>query len=178
MVINLQILIVDDEPKMGKILARVLAREGHQVTAFTEPHEALMALERQGGDLLLTDLKMPGMDGLELMQEARRRVPELDVIMMTAYATAETAVKAMKEGAFDYLIKPFPNEELVMLVARVAETRGLREENRLLKQTLTSRFHPSNIVAVSPAMREVLKRVEKAPMFLASIPPTRHNVAH
>ena len=157
----LQIIIVDDEPKMGKILARILSREGHQVEAFTRPDEALEALTREPADLLLTDLKMPAMDGLTLMARARQLVPGLDVIMMTAYATAETAVKAMKEGAFDYLIKPFPNEELIMIVARVAETRGLREENRILKQTLTTRFHPANIIAVSPPMREVLKRVEK-----------------
>ena len=161
MVNPLQIIIIDDEPKMGKILTRVLAREGHEVLAFVHPAEALEALAQQPADLVLTDLKMPDMDGLELMRRARQLVPGLDVIMMTAYASAETAVKAMKEGAFDYLIKPFPNEELIMIVARVAETRGLREENRVLKQTLTGRFKPENIVAVSPPMREVLKRVEK-----------------
>lgn len=165
----LMIMILDDEPKMGKILSRVLAREGHQVSAFCAPEEALEALARQPADLLLTDLKMPAMDGLEVMQRARRLVPDLDVVMMTAYATAETAVKAMKEGAFDYLIKPFPNEELVMIVARVAETRGLREENRLLKQSLISRVQSENIVAVSPVMREVMKRVEKVAVSDVSV---------
>ena len=167
---GLTILIVDDEPKMGKILSRVLAREGHAVEAFERPEAALAALEGgAGADLILTDLKMPGMDGLELMREAKRRAPEVDVIMMTAYATAETAVRAMKEGAFDYLIKPFPNEELIMIVARVAETRGLKEENKVLKAALGSRFQPENIVAVSPAMREVLKRVEKVAASEASV---------
>ena len=157
----LQILILDDEPKMGKILSRVLTREGHHAVAFERPQDALEALAREPADLLLTDLKMPAMDGLEVLRQARRLAPGLDVIMMTAYASAETAVQAMKEGAFDYLIKPFPNEELIMIVARVAEHRGLREENRLLRQTLTGRFQPENIVAVSQPMREVLKRVEK-----------------
>jgi DNA-binding NtrC family response regulator len=154
-------MILDDEPKMGKILARVLEREGHRAEPFTEPAAALAALAREPSDLLLTDLKMPGMDGLEAMRRAREAVAGIDVIMMTAYATAETAVRAMKEGAFDYLIKPFPNEELIMVVARVAERRHLREENRALKESLVPRFDPRNIVAVSPAMRDVLKRVEK-----------------
>ncbi|MCL5269320.1 MAG: sigma-54 dependent transcriptional regulator, partial [bacterium] len=161
MVPSLHVMILDDEPKMGKILARVLAREGHRADAHTRPEALLAALERDAADLLITDLKMPGMDGLQVMDEARRRVPGLDVIMMTAYATAETAVRAMKEGAFDYLIKPFPNEELIMVVARVAETRALREENRLLRKTLTGDFQPENIVAASAAMRDVLKRIEK-----------------
>ncbi|HOR29447.1 MAG TPA: sigma-54 dependent transcriptional regulator [Candidatus Sumerlaeota bacterium] len=158
---GLRIVLLDDEPKMGKILRRVLEREGHSVRTATEPAAALEAIEREGADLLLTDLKMPGMDGLEVMRRARERVPDLDVIMMTAYATAETAVEAMKQGAADYLIKPFANEELIMVVARVAETRGLRAENRQLKDSLESQAAPRDIVAVSPAMREVMTRVRK-----------------
>jgi DNA-binding NtrC family response regulator len=104
---------------------------------------------------------MPGMNGLDVMRRARQLVPGLDVVLMTAYATAETAVQAMKEGALDYLIKPFPNEELVMVVARVAETRGLREENKLLRQAMRGEFHPDGIVAVSPLMRDLMRRVEK-----------------
>jgi DNA-binding NtrC family response regulator len=157
----LEIMILDDEPKMGKILTRILQREGHRVTSHTDPEQALEALGRQPTDLLLTDLKMPGMNGLEVMRRARELVPDLDVIMMTAYATVETAVQAMKEGALDYLIKPFPNEELVMVVARAAETRGLREENRLLRQTIREEFKPDGIVAVSPVMRDLMRRVAK-----------------
>lgn len=157
----LQIVILDDEPKMGKILARVLGREGHEVQSFTDPHAALAAIEASHVDMLLTDLKMPEMDGLTVLNQVRERSPGTDVVMMTAYATAETAVQAMKQGAFDYLIKPFPNEELVMLVARVAERRGLREENRMLKETIQREFKPENVVAASPAMLDVLKRVHK-----------------
>ena len=116
----LTIMILDDEPKMGKILSRILEREGHRVTSHTSPEEGLVALAAEPADLLLTDLRMPQMNGLELMRRARELAPEIDVIMMTAYATVETAVEAMKQGALDYLIKPFPNEELVMVVARVA----------------------------------------------------------
>ncbi len=157
----LSIIILDDEPKMGRILARVLAREGHSTEAFEHPAEALAAIAERGADLLVTDLKMPAMDGLDVMRRARELDPALDTIIMTAYASVETAVQAMRQGAFDYLIKPFPNEELVMLVARVAERRGLREENRLLRQSLSEQLPTKDLVAVSPAMREVLKRAAK-----------------
>ena len=157
----LNIHILDDEPKFGKILSRVLEREGHTVRAFAVPEEALEAMAIEPPELLLTDLKMPTMSGLEVMRRAREISPDLDVIMMTAYATVETAIQAMKQGALDYLIKPFPNEELVMVVARVAETRALREENRLLRQTVRRRFRPESIVAVSPVMRDLMRRVEK-----------------
>ena len=157
----LSIIILDDEPKMGRILARILAREGHRVQSYTEPQEALDALAQEAADLLVTDLKMTPLDGLEVMTRARQAMPELDVIMMTAYATVETAIKAMKEGAFDYLIKPFPNEELVMVVARVAERRSLKEENKILRQSLADRTVPENIVAVSAPMLDVMARVQK-----------------
>ena len=161
MTTKLRILVLDDEPKTGRILAKVLAREGHQVEAATDPSNALGRLGSGQYDLLVTDLKMPTMSGLDVMKQARARDKRLDVLMMTAYATAETAVEAMKEGAADYLIKPFANEELVLVVARIAEHRELREENRLLRESLSEQFAPRNIVAVSTAMREVLERARK-----------------
>ncbi len=160
MTTTLKIIVLDDEPKMGKILARILTREGYTADAFDRADDAVAALS-VGADLLVTDLKMPDVDGLEVMARARDILPDLDVIMMTAYATVETAVKAMKLGAFDYLIKPFPNEELIMLVARVAERRALREENQILRAAVAEHFHADNIVAASPAMRDVLKRAAK-----------------
>ena len=106
----LSIIILDDEPKMGRILARILAREGHRVQSYTEPQEALDALAQEAADLLVTDLKMAPLDGLEVMTRARQAMPELDVIMMTAYATVETAVKAMKEGASITSSNPSPTK--------------------------------------------------------------------
>ncbi len=157
----LRILILDDEPKMGKILSRVLGREGHEVESHTEPRLALEMLGQSHFDLLLTDLKMPGMTGLEVMERARQQDPQIGVIMMTAYATVETAVEALKKGATDYLIKPFHNEELILLVNRLAENRALREENVALKRTLAPTLQSENIVAVSPPMLDVLKRIQK-----------------
>jgi len=165
----LKILILDDEPKMGRILSRILKREGHDVSASSDPSETLGQIHDSPVDLAITDLKMPGMDGLEFMRQARKIQPNLDVIMMTAYATAETAVETMKEGAFDYLIKPFPNEEMVMVVSRVAERRRLRDENRRLKETLSNRFNHEQIISVSHNMREVMKRVGKVSVSEVSV---------
>ncbi|MCH8334163.1 sigma-54-dependent Fis family transcriptional regulator, partial [Candidatus Sumerlaeota bacterium] len=165
----MKILILDDEVKMGKILTRVLKREGHQVQSASEPQKALDLLKDGHFDLLLTDLKMPGMSGLEVMERARAMDPQLEIIMMTAYATVETAVEALKNGAADYLIKPFHNEELLMLVARLAETNSLRQENRLLKETLSSPSKPDHIIAASPAMETVLKRAQKVAATSTSI---------
>ena len=158
---SLKILILDDEPKMGKILTRVLGREGHAVQSLTEPADAVAALEREHFDLLLTDLKMPGMSGLEVMQRAKKTNPELDVVMITAYATVETAVQAMKLGARDYLIKPFHNEELIMVVARIAETKSLQQENKTLKESLAAPDGDRDLIAASAAMQDVLKRARK-----------------
>lgn len=157
----LKILILDDEPKMGKILSRVLAREGHNAQSCTAPAEALTMMSGEPFDLLLTDLKMPGMSGLEVMERARAILPDMQVIMMTAYGTVETAIEAMKKGAVDYLIKPFHNEELIMLVSRLAETSSLKQENAVLKQSLGAPLQTENLIAASPAMHEVLKRVQK-----------------
>ena len=148
---TLKILVLDDEPKMGKILVRVLAREGHDAESFTAPSEALDRLAAHRFDLLLTDLKMPGMSGLEVLKLARERDNELQAIMMTAYATVESAVEAMKEGAIDYLIKPFRNEELIMVVARLAEEKRLKEENQTLKASLAPEIASGQIIAASPA---------------------------
>lgn len=161
MVQPLNILILDDEPKMGKILTRVLAREGHRVQSATQPSAALDLIGNDKFDLLLTDLKMPQMTGLEVMEKARTKDPRLEVILMTAFGTVETAVEALKKGALDYLIKPFHNEELIMLVARLAETKELRQENELLKRSLAERFKSENIIAASEAMNDVLKRAYK-----------------
>ncbi len=157
----MKILILDDEPKMGKILCRVLAREGHEAVGCDVPAKALELLSSQTFDVLLTDLKMPGMTGIEVMEAAKKSNPELDVIMMTAYASVETAVEALKKGAADYLIKPFHNDELAMLIARLGQNRELRSENQMLRKSLAETHHEGDLVAVSPPMIEALKRAKK-----------------
>ena len=156
-----RVLIIDDEIKMGKALKHVLAKEGYGVEAFDNPVEGLALLERERYDVLLCDLKMPGLSGLDVLERSKGLQPDLNVIMMTAYASAETAVESMKRGAYDYLIKPFSTDELKILIQRCLDTRVLRQENAFLKDQLQEKFRPENFISVSKVMQSVLQRARK-----------------
>ncbi len=132
----LRILVVDDESGQREILGEILRDAGHDVEVFDDPHRVLDRLRNAEADLLLTDLRMPGLDGHTLLREARSARPDLLVILMTAYATVASAVEAMKDGAFDYLQKPFAKEELLHRVERVRERVRLTRENRDLRRAL------------------------------------------
>ena len=157
-----RIAVLDDEPRMVDIVAMVLRREGYAVEAFVDPHEALAALEKQPFDLLLTDLRMPGLDGVEVLRRARILEPELPIILITAHATIPTAIEAMRAGAFDYVEKPFDNTELKTLVKRALEVTRLARENRYLRAELGSRYAVDEWVAESAALREVGELVRRA----------------
>ena len=156
-----RVLIIDDEIKMGKALKHVLAKEGYGVEAFDNPVEGLALLERERYDVLLCDLKMPGLSGLDVLERSKGLQPDLNVIMMTAYASAETAVESMKRGAYDYLIKPFSTDELKILIHRCLDTTVLRQENAFLKDQLQEKFRPENFISVSKVMQSVLQRARK-----------------
>ena len=157
-----RIAVLDDEQRMVDIIAMVLRREGHDVTPFTSATGALAALEQRPFDLLLTDLKMPELSGLEVLRRARELEPELPVILITAHATVSTAIDAMRAGAFDYVEKPFDNTELKTLVRRALDVTRLARENRYLRAELASQHSLDAIVAESPALRDVLDRVRRA----------------
>jgi DNA-binding NtrC family response regulator len=152
-----RILIVDDEQPFRTLLSRILTDEGYTVLAVGHPEEALAAIASFEPALLITDLKMPGMNGIELMAAARRH-RELDVILLTAFATVETAVEALKRGASDYLTKPLKSpDELRIAVAKVLERQELVNENRMLKSELLADLPPLEIVFVG--MESVLESV-------------------
>ena len=157
-----RIAVLDDEERMVEILAMVLRREGYEVHAFQQGKSALEALEAQPFDLLLTDLKMPGLDGIEVLRRAKALDPKLPVILVTAHATVSTAIAAMREGAFDYVEKPFDNDELKALVRRALDLSGLERQNRYLRAELRSRYSPESLIAESVAMQEVLDLVRRA----------------
>ena len=157
-----RLAILDDEQRMVDILGMVLRREGYDVHTFVDPLSVLGELEKEPFDLLLTDLKMPEMDGVELLRRARALQPELPVILITAHATIPTAIEAMRAGAFDYVEKPFDNTELKSLVQRALDVTRLSRENRYLRAELASRYALDSIVAESPALREVLDLVRRA----------------
>ncbi len=164
-----RILIVDDEPDMVENLSRILTRAGHHCLSTTEPRRALELLESDRPDLLITDLKMPGMDGMELLRHARSLDPATPVIVITAFASIESAVEAMKEGAFDYLPKTFSIDQLTVVVNRALAQRRLQLENRNLREQLRETYGLESLVGRSPAMVRVFELIKKAARSEANI---------
>jgi len=164
-----RVLVVDDEPDMVENCSRILQRGGYEVLTATDPRRGLAMLESERPDLLLTDLKMPEVDGMELLRRARELDPALPVIMITAFATIESAVAAVREGAFDYLPKTFSVDQLHVAVDRALRHRGLQRENRNLKNQLAEIYGLENIVGRSPAMSRVFELVRKAARSEANI---------
>ncbi len=156
-----RMLLLDDEVNLCRSLSRALQREDLQIDTFTNPTEAVEALSRTTYTLALVDLMMPGMSGLDFLREVRRLSPDTLVVIMTAYATIQTAVEAMRSGAFDYLQKPFTNEEARRHVDRALQHFQLQQENRNLRDQLVSRYGMTNIVGVSKPMQEVFRVVER-----------------
>ena len=164
-----RVLIVDDEPDMLENCTRILSRQGYSCTTAGDGAAALAILERDRPDLVLTDFKMPGMDGLTLLRQAHELDPALPIIMITGFATIESAVAAVKEGAFDYLPKDFSVDQLRVAVERALRHRGLQVENRNLRQQLQQTLGLENIVGRSPAMTQVFELVKKAARSEANI---------
>ena len=146
-----RVLVVDDEPKLGKLVSEALALDGHAVTRAGGGRAALAELQKEAFEIVVADLRMPDVDGLGVLQAARARIPPAEVILMTAHATAESAVAAMKAGAADYLIKPFAFEELRLRVQRLADQRAAHRKADRLVERLTP-----GLVAESAAMKDVL----------------------
>jgi len=153
------ILIVDDEFSVRDSLSSWFKKDGYNVKAADSASQALRVLDEQSFDVALLDIKMPGMDGMELHDRIRRIDPKLAVIMITAFASVDTAVRALKQGAFDYVTKPIDPDELSHLVLRAMEQRRLREENLQLKGTIDEVVAVHDIVGESPAMRKILELV-------------------
>jgi two-component system, NtrC family, response regulator PilR len=155
-----RILVVDDERSMRELLMIVLRREGHQVHLAEDGKSAVATMERQAIDVLISDIKMPGMSGVDVLREAKRIDPDIVGIMITAYASTESAVEALRLGAYDYLTKPFDVEELKAKVNNALERRSLRQENVLLKRALRTGSAFANIIGRSKAMQDVFDLIE------------------
>ena len=155
------ILIVEDEPKMRRLLELNLGDDGFTTFSAEDAETGLKLLREDSIDLVLTDLKLPGMNGLEFLQTIKRQNAALPVVVMTAFGSVETAVDAMKAGASDYVLKPFSLTEMRMVIHKELDVRKLREENRSLREALGKRYSHPNVVARSPKMQEVLATVER-----------------
>ncbi|HEX9021783.1 MAG TPA: sigma-54 dependent transcriptional regulator [Nitrospirota bacterium] len=156
-----KILVVDDEQSMRDFLAIMLKKEGHEVVAAENGRDALKAVQAEIFDLVVTDVKMPGADGIEVLKTVKDVSPETVVIMITAFATAETAVEAMKLGAYDYIIKPFKIDEIKLIISNSLEKRHLRKENILLKREMESRAGFENFIGKSEAMQKVFSLIRQ-----------------
>jgi len=152
------ILIVDDEKKLGVLFSRALRGAGFSAKSVETAEKALEMLN-QGFDLVITDLKMPGMDGVELLNRIKELYPDTVVVVMTAHGTVETAVKAMKAGAYDFLLKPFPTDELLLLARRIADELQLHQEVEYRRKRERERF--GDIIGKSDEMRNVFTLIEK-----------------
>jgi two-component system, NtrC family, response regulator AtoC len=155
------ILIVEDDDLMRELMTKILAGEHYHIFQASSGEEALKLLQEQTIDLVLTDLRLTGMNGLQLLTEVRTFDQEVVVIVMTAYASVETAVEAMRKGAYDYLTKPFINDEIRVMLRRALNQRHLSRENRHLKRELRERYRFENIVGHSEAMEKVYRLIEK-----------------
>jgi two-component system NtrC family response regulator len=163
------ILIVDDEKNYLVVLEALLSPEGYEIMTSDKAQEALRLIQESDIDLLLTDMKMPGMTGMELLEEVKKIKPEVPVIMMTAYGTIEMAVEAMKKHAYDYITKPFQNEELKLTISKALENCHLVKENRRLSQALSERYRYGHIIGRSKPMLEIYDLIDKVAHSRASI---------
>ena len=164
-----KVVIVDDDEFMRDSLMEALQRPELNVVGFGRATDALEAVSDGSASLLLTDMRMPEMDGMQLLLEAKRLDPKLPVVMMTAFATIETAVEAMKRGAFDYLMKPFKAEEIDLAVNRALEHHRLITENEYLKDELAKKFKNADFVGKSPAMKQVFEEIRQAAPTAATV---------
>ena len=156
-----RILIVDDEPTILNLLNKILTGQNYDTTPASNGEKALQLLESEQFDLMISDINMTPVNGMELLHKASKSYPKMGVIMLTAYGTVGTAVEAMKEGAFDYITKPFKLDELVLTVQRALEYNNALSENKDLKARLEYREHLEGIVAEAPGMRKVCGMIER-----------------
>ena len=164
-----RLLVVDDEPRMAEIVGMVLRREGYEVETFTSSADAIRRHEEDAFDLVLTDLRMPAPDGLEVLKRVRAATPDTPVILFTAHATIANAIEALRAGAFDYVQKPFDNDALRACVARALELSRLARENRYLRAELGQQNTLGEIIAASDAMDDVLDLVRRAARSPATV---------
>jgi two-component system, NtrC family, response regulator HydG len=155
------LLVADDDPGLRESLERTLTREGYRVVLASDGRAALERVQAGGVDLIVTDLRMPGLTGLELLRAAKAIMPDVDVILLTAFGTVEEAVKAMKDGAYDFLTKPFRREQLIKLVDKALERRDLIEQNKALKKQLEDIRAKGQMIGSSPAYRRMVSLVEQ-----------------
>ena len=164
-----RILLVDDDQSLREVLTYILAKEGYEVLCATGGKEALRFIEKESYDLLLCDIRLGDMTGLEVLKASKRKHPLVTVIMISAYATAETAVEAMNEGAFDYVPKPFENEELIQTISKALERKDLDQEKSADDSEPKDKLHFGKIVGDTPRMLHIYEMIRQVAKTRTSI---------
>jgi DNA-binding NtrC family response regulator len=157
----LRVAVVDDEPLALKNIRRIVARDGHEVEAFTNPAQALQRMLQSPFHIVMTDIRMPQMSGMELLERIKARFPETQVILFTGYASVDDAVKAIKKGAFYYVEKPLTPDKILSVLKRAVEKLSLMTENKKLREEILKKDHGRGILGISAQIRELIKVINK-----------------
>ncbi len=166
---NYKILVVDDENSLREMLSILLQRQGYQVEQATDGVAALSMAQEDSYDLIISDIQMPKMNGIELLRQLRSQGNNVTMMMITAFSSTEEAVEAMKLGAYDYITKPFKNDEIRLVIKNALEREQLQQENRQLKQQLGQRFSFQNLIGHSPAMAKLIALLERVAPSQANV---------
>jgi two-component system response regulator AtoC len=167
-----RLLVIDDEENMQHMLSKVLGKTGYVVETASNGHEGLKMIQRTDFDFILCDIKMPNMSGMDFLKTARDKIRTSTVIMMSAYGTIDTAIEAMKLGAYDYISKPFKTDEVYLTLKKAEERESLRQENRLLKERIKKiegNYNFGNLVAKSEAMQSMFRLAAKAAQYKTTV---------
>jgi DNA-binding NtrC family response regulator len=171
---SIRILLADDDAALRRVIQFKLKQKGYAVAVAEDGAAALEAIKRERYDLLLSDMKMPGLNGIELLEQAKAAQPDLDVILITAYAEISQAVQAVKLGASDYLTKPFEDDQLFIAIEKTLDVKKLRDENKYLRGQLRGKDFSDGIVGVSRPFKELMALVDKTAPTDATILITGH----
>ena len=156
------VLVVEDDPEMLALVCEHLESEGYTAVGMGRGAEAITRVRAEGFDVVLTDLRMPDVDGMEVLRAAREAQRDVPVILVTAFGSIETAIQAIRQGAYDYVTKPFALEEISLLVGKALEDRRLREENRRLREEVAGRYRLHNLLGASPGMQAIFALIRQA----------------
>ena len=164
-----KVAVVDDDLEMGRLVTDILTEDGFQVTRYSSAQEALVKFKTDPPQVLITDLKMKEIDGMMFLRKVQSDYPSIVSVMMTAFGSIETAIGAMNAGAYHYIVKPFKNEEMVLLAHRAMERAALTNENTVLRHELKKSFSLESIIGKSPAMNEVFETIKKVASASATV---------
>ena len=157
----IRILVIDDEPVICDGCRLILSEKGYQVDTCPSGSSGLASIATGAYDVILLDMKLPDMDGMEILKRVRTDQPAVNIIVMTGYSTVSNAVEAMKVGAFDYLAKPFDDEQISLAVQKAVENKRLKEENRLLRNQIFERYNFNNIIGENPRILTTFDQIRK-----------------